>query len=156
MADQLPADPTQRWFEHYPVGAVFELGSFTLSEQEIIDFARQYDPQDMHTDPAVAKDGPFGEVIASGWQTIGTMMRLFVEGFLPKNGLAAPGIDEVRWHLPVRPGDVLHVRMTVETARASRTKPDRGLVQGKVEVFNQHNAVVLSLRPMNFIRCRPS
>jgi acyl dehydratase len=133
---------------------VFDIGSFTVSEGEIIEFARQYDPQDMHVDPAVAAAGPFGQVIASGWQTIGLMMRLFVENFLPKNGLAAPGIDELRWPRPVRPGDTLRVRITIEEARRSRSKPDRGLVRGLVEVFNQNDELVLSMRPMNLIRCR--
>jgi acyl dehydratase len=154
MTSQLPACPTERFFEDYPVGAVFDIGSFTVSEQEIIDFARQYDPQDMHVDPTLAAQGPFGQVIASGWQTIGLMMRLFVANFLPKNGLAAPGIDELRWPRPVRPGDTLRVRITIEEARRSRSKPDRGLVRGLVEVFNQDDDVVLSMRPMNLIRCR--
>ena len=155
MEHRLPADPAQRWFEHYPVGAVFALGSFAISEQEIVDFARQYDPQDMHVDRTVAKDGPFGELIASGWQTIALAMRLFVANFLPKNGLAAPGIDEVRWLLPVRPGDRLGVRMTVLEARVSRSKPDRGLIRGLVEVSNQRGETVLTMQPMNFVRVRP-
>lgn len=155
MSHPLPADPTQRFFEHYPVGAVFDIGSFTVSEQEIIDFAALYDPQDMHVDRAVAAKGPFGEVIASGWQTVGLMMRLFVANFLPKNGLAAPGIDELRWPRPVRPGDTLRVRITIQEARVSRSKPDRGLVQGLVEVFNQNDEVVMTMRPMNLVRLRP-
>lgn len=156
MANSLPADPTQRFFEDYPVGVVFELGSFSVTEQEIIDFARQYDPQDMHVDRALAAEGPFGEVIASGWQTIGLMMRLFVANFLPKNGLAGPGIDEVRWLRPVRPGDALRARITIQEARRSRSKPDRGLVQGLVEVSNQNDEVVMTLRPLNLVRCRPA
>jgi len=155
MNAKLPDDPTQRWFEHYPEGAVFDIGSFTVTQQEIIDFALLYDPQDMHIDPAIAKDGPFGEVIASGWQTVGRMMRLFVANFLPKNGLAAPGIDEVRWPNPVRPNDTLHVRMTIVQARVSRSKPDRGLVTGLVEVRNQNGDTVLTMKPTNFIRVRP-
>jgi len=155
MTSALPADPTQRFFEHYPEGAVFELGSFTMTEQDIIDFARQFDPQDMHTDPVVAAAGPFGGIIASGWQTIGLMMRLFVERFLPKNGLASPGIDELRWTHPVFPGDVLSVRVTVTEARLSRTRHDRGLTRNLIEIRNQHGAVVLTMRPMNFIRVRP-
>jgi acyl dehydratase len=154
MTSQLPASPTERFFEDYPTGAVFDIGSFTVSEREIIDFARQYDPQDMHVNPAIAAAGPFGGVIASGWQTIALMMRLFVANFLPKNGLAAPGIDELRWPRPVRPADTLRVRVTIEEARRSRNKPDRGLVRGLVEVFNQNDELVLSMRPMNLVRCR--
>lgn len=155
MSHTLPTDPTQRFFEHYPEGAVFELGQFSMTEQEVIDFARQFDPQDMHVDPAVAAQGPFGRVIASGWQTIGLMMRLFVERFLPKNGLASPGIDELRWTRPVFPGDVLSVRVTVTEARLSKSRPDRGLTRNLVEIRNQDGEVVLTMRPMNFIRVRP-
>ncbi len=155
MTPALPDDPTQRFFEHYPEGAVFELGSFTMTEREIIDFARQFDPQDMHVDPAVAASGPFGGVIASGWQTIGLMMRLFVDRFLPKNGLASPGIDELRWTRPVYPGDVLSVRVTITESRLSKSRPDRGLTKNLVEIRNQDNEVVLTMRPMNFIRVRP-
>ena len=156
MVQTLPADPTQRYFEHYPVGAVFALGAFAVTEPEIIDFARLYDPQDMHTDRELAAAGPFGQVIASGWQTIGLMMRLFVANFLPKNGLAAPGIDELRWPTPVRPGDTIRVRATILAARVSRSKPDRGLLNVHVEGINQNDEVVLSMKPINMIRVRPS
>jgi acyl dehydratase len=151
----LPASKADRWFEDYPQGAVFELGTFSVSAEEIMDFARRYDPQEMHTDPALAAKGPFGEVIASGWQTISLMMRLFVDRFLPANGLAAPGVDELRWPRPVRPGDVLRVRVTITEARRSRSKPDRGLLHTLIEVFNADNELVLSMKPMNLVRCRP-
>lgn len=155
MADTLPADPTQRFFEHYPEGAVFELGAFTMTEAEIIAFARQFDPQDMHVDPVTASAGPFGRVIASGWQTVGLMMKLFVAHFLPKNGLASPGVDELRWMKPVFPGDILRVRVTITEARLSKSRPDRGLTRNLIEVRNQDGDIVLSMHPMNFIRCRP-
>lgn len=155
MPHALPGQQADRWFEDYPQGAVFEFGSVTVSAGDIIAFARQYDPQPMHIDPALAAEGPFGEVIASGWHTIGLMMRMFVEQFLPANGLAAPGIDEVRWPRPVRPGDTLRVRVTIIEARRSRSKPDRGLVQSLVEVFNQNDEVVLTMKPMNLVRTRP-
>jgi acyl dehydratase len=155
MPDILTTPPTSRYFEDYPVGAVFEFGSVTVTEQEIIDFARLYDPQAMHTDRALAAAGPFGEVIASGWHTVGLMMRLFVAHYLPFNGLASPGIDELRWPRPVRPNDILRVRVTITEARRSRSKPDRGLVQSLVEVLNQNDEVVLTMRPMNLVRCRP-
>jgi acyl dehydratase len=155
MVHVFTSPPTARYFEDYPVGGVFEFGSVTLSEADIIDFARHFDPQDMHIDPALAAEGPFGQVIASGWHTVGVMMRLFVEHFLPKNGLAAPGIDELRWPRPVRPGDTLRVRVTVMEARRSRSKPDRGLITNFVEVLNQNDEVVLTMKPMNLVRCRP-
>lgn len=155
MSDLLSKPANDRWFEDYPPGAVFEFGSAEVSAESIIAFARQYDPQAMHIDPAWAAQGPFGEVIASGWQTIGLMMRMFVEHYLPSGGLAAPGIDELRWPRPVRPGDRLRVRVTVLEARPSQSKPDRGLVRSHVEVLNQADEVVLSMKPMNLVRRRP-
>jgi acyl dehydratase len=125
-----------------------------VTEDEIISFASRYDPQVMHVDRAVAAAGPFGEVIASGWHTVAITMRLLVVNYLPVNGLAAPGIDELRWPAPVRPGDTLGVRVTIEQARRSRSKPDRGLVHSLVEVRNQRGETVMTLKPMNLVRCR--
>jgi acyl dehydratase len=144
-----------RHFEDYPVGAVFDLGTFTLAEDDIIAFAARYDPQSMHVDPDWAAQGPFGGVIASGWHSIAALMRLIVENFLPHNGLVSPGIDELRWLLPVLPGETLRAQVTVTAARRSRSRPDRGLVTGFVELLNQAGDPVLTMRPMNFIRCRP-
>ena len=152
---ELPASRADRWFDSYEPDAVFDLGTFSVTEEEIIAFARQYDPQEMHTDPALAAQGPFGGIIASGWHTIGMMMRLMVERFLPENGLAAPGIDELRWVRPVRPGDTLRVRATILEARRSRSKPDRGMIHVLIEVSNQQDELVLSMKPMNLVRCRP-
>ena len=146
--------PTDRFFEDYVVGGTFHCGSFTITEDEIILFARQYDPQMMHVDRELASAGPFGEVIASGWHTVACAMRLLVDNFLPHNGLAAPGINELRWPRPVRGGDMLTVRVTVHEARLSRGKPDRGLIHTLVEVLNQSGEVVMSMRPMNLVRVR--
>jgi len=154
MPDQLPA-PAQRFFEDYQPGAVFEFGSASITEDSIVAFASQYDPQEMHTSREWAQHGPFGGLIASGWQTIGVMMRLYAEHYLPHGGLASPGIDELRWPRPVRPGDTLRVRVTVLEARRSTSKPDRGMVRSHVEMLNQNDEVVLSLKPMNLMRCRP-
>ena len=109
----------------------------------------------MHIDPAAAAQGPFGGLIASGWHTAAMVMRLFVEHYLSKVAtLPSPGIDELRWVRPVRPGDRLRVRVTVVEANRSRSKPDRGMVRGLVEVLNQSDEVVMSFRPMNLLRCR--
>ncbi|HEY4173235.1 MAG TPA: MaoC family dehydratase [Rhodopila sp.] len=149
-----PTPPTDRYFEDYTIGATYICGSFTITEDEIIQFATLYDPQMMHTDRELAAQGPFGEVIASGWHTIAKTMRLVVENFLPYNGLAAPGVDEVRWVRPVRPGDTLTLHATIQDARLSRTKPDRGMLHILLELLNQHGEIVLSLKPMNFARVR--
>jgi acyl dehydratase len=144
-----------RRFEDFVPGAVYEFGDAKVSEAEIIDFARRFDPQPMHVDPQAAAHGPFAGLIASGWHTAGLMMRLFVDNFLPGNAsLASPGIDELRWARPVRPGDVLRLRVTVLEATRSRSRPDRGMVRTLVEVLNQDDEIVMSLKPMNFLRCR--
>src|SRR5947207_292227 len=146
----------ERYFEDYPPGAVFEGGGIAVTEAEILEFAGKYDPQAMHTDPEAAARGYFGGLIASGWHTAALMMRLFAEHFLsPASSLASPGIDELRWLQPVRPGDVLRLRVSIAEARRSRSKPDQGIIRSLVEVLNQHGEVVMTLRPISLIRCRP-
>jgi acyl dehydratase len=144
-----------RYFEDYVPGLTAEYGTVTVDADEIVAFARRYDPQDLHTDPVRAAAGPFHGLIASGWQTAGLMMRLYVEHYLSSvASLASPGMDEVRWLAPVRPGDALSIRVTVRDARRSRSKPDRGLVHTLIEVKNQHGTVVMSMLAMNLLRCR--
>ena len=144
-----------RYFEDYVPGDVHRFGEMRVTEQEIIEFARRYDPQDFHTDPVKAADTQFGGLIASGWMTCGMMMRMYSEHYLTHNAsLASPGIDELRWLEPVRPDDVLSTRVTIVEARRSASKPDRGLVRSKIEVLNQHDRVVLSMLAMNLIGCR--
>jgi acyl dehydratase len=147
----------ERFFEDFRPGAVYEFGHSEISEADIIDFARRFDPQPMHLDREAAARGHFGGLIASGWHTAGLMMRLFVDHFLPgQASLASPGIDELRWTRPVRPGDVLRLRVTVLEATRSRSKPDRGMVRTLIEVLNQNGETVMSLKPMNLLRCRPA
>jgi len=149
----IPVD--RRYFEDYVPGAVFEYGSITLTEREMVEFAERFDPQFIHTDPRAAADGPFGGLIASGWHTAAVMMRLFVDHYLSHiASLASPGIDELRWSRPVRPGDTLSIRVSVIEANRSRSKPDRGMVRSLVEVLNQDREVVMSLQAMNILRCR--
>jgi acyl dehydratase len=145
-----------RFFEDYAPGSVEELGSVSVSEAEILEFARRYDPQDFHADPAKAAAGPFGGVIASGWHTASLMMTLLAARYLdPASSLGSPGIDELRWPAPVRPGDVLTVRVSILEARRSRTKPDRGLVKSHIEVRNQAGDTVMTVRVMNLIKAKP-
>ena len=144
-----------RYFEDYPVGAVFTGGPVTVSEAEIVDFARRYDPQPMHVDKAAAEAGRYGGLIASGWHTGALMMQLLERHFVPKPGnLASPGLDELRWLRPVRPGDVLSLRATVLSARLSRSKPGQGVVVSLVELLNQDGEPVLALKPISLMRCR--
>jgi acyl dehydratase len=154
-SDDFAVPIDDRYFEDYVQGAVYEYGYITVTEAEILDFARKFDPQPMHVDPEFAAAGPFHGVIASGWHTAGIMMRMFADHCLSKvAGLASPGIDELRWPAPVRPGDSLRMRCTFVETRRSRSKPDRGLVRTAAELINQNDETVLTLTAMNLIRAR--
>jgi acyl dehydratase len=145
----------ERYFDDFVPGATAEFGPIEVDEAEVIAFAQRYDPQPIHTDPAAAGQGPFGGLIASGWHTASLVMRLLVDNYLARDAsLASPGIDELRWVWPVRPGDKLRVRATVIEARRSQSKPDRGLVRTKIETLNQDGRVVMSMLAMNLFRCR--
>ena len=143
----IPAE--ERFFEDYVAGSVYEFGTVKVEENEIIEFARRYDPQPFHTDPVAARATQFGGIIASGWHTAGMAMKLLVENYIPRgSSLGSPGVDELRWHSPVRPGDILSVRVTIVETKPSQSKPDRGLLLSFVEVLNQRRAVVTSWRGM--------
>jgi acyl dehydratase len=154
MFEVFSTPPTDRFLEDYKAGATYLCGSFSISEDEIIAFAKQYDPQPMHVDPSFAAKGPFGEVIASGWHTMACAMRLVVENFLPHDNLVSPGVDELRWLRPVRPRDTLTLHITVSEARRSRSKPDRGLLHSSMEALNQGGEVAISMKAMNLVRVR--
>jgi acyl dehydratase len=145
-----------RYFEDYVPGSTSEHGPIRVDETEVVDFGRRFDPQPFHVDADAAAAGPFGGLITSGWHTCALMMRLLAEEYLsPASSLGSPGIDELRWSLPVRPSDELTLRATVEDAQPSRSKPDRGIVKTRVELRNQAGHVVLHLLAINFIRRRP-
>jgi acyl dehydratase len=146
-----------RYFEDYVPGLTVDCGSFSLDERQIIAFATEYDPQPFHVDPRAAAEGPFGGIIASGWQTTSMMMRKVVEHFVsPESGLGAAGIDELRWPRPVRPGDTLRVTATVLEARRSASKPDRGIIRSRMELTNAAGEAVMTLTAVNFVLVRPS
>jgi len=126
-----------------------------VDEREIVAFARRYDPQLFHVDPEAAERSAFGGLVASGWHTTAMMMRMLVDHFLsPASSLGSPGVDEIRWLLPVRPGDVLSLRATVAEARPSRRRPDRGTVHARVETVNQDGRVVMTVNLMFLARRR--
>jgi acyl dehydratase len=141
-----------RTFEDLPVGTRFTFGTVDVTEEAIIDFARAYDPQPFHVDPAGARAGPFGGVIASGWHTCALVMRLLVDGLLlDVAGAGSPGIDQIRFRHPVRPGDTLHARAAVIAARPSESKPDRGVITLRVEAYNQHEQRVLVMDALTIV-----
>ncbi len=145
----------RRYFEDYIPGAVHEFGDIKVEEAEILSFAKRFDPQIFHTDPEAAKQTIYGGLIASGWHSASLMMRLFVDHYLSHvASLGSPGVDELRWLKPVRPGDTLSLRITVTQTKRSRSKPDRGIVYSYVEALNQKGEVVMTMKALNFISCR--
>ena len=152
-ASDLPCP--ERFFDDFEEGEVFTLGSVTVDEAEIIEFATRYDPQRFHVDPTVAADSIYGGLIASGWHTGSMMMRLLADDFLGPSSMGSPGLDELSWLAPVRPGDRLTLRVTVLSKRPSRTKPDRGILLMAHEMFNQNDVVVIRSKANMMIE-RPS
>ena len=131
-------------------------GSHEFTSESIIEFARAYDPQAMHTDPEQARSSIYGGLIASGWHTAAIYMRLLVDAVIGgSESLGSPGIENLRWLKPVRPGDTLTARFTVLEARPSRSKPDWGVVRSRGEMLNQDGEVVMQLEATNFFGRRP-
>ena len=136
-------------------GSVYQFGSIPVEEKDIVDFAERYDPQVFHVDPEAAKRTSFGGLVASGWHTVALAMRLLVDHRLSRMAnLGSPGVDDLRWLKPVRPGDILSVRLTILEARRSQSKPDRGIVRGLVEVLNHSGEVVATWKGVNIVLCR--
>jgi acyl dehydratase len=137
--------------EDFKIGQVFELGQRQVSADDIIEFAEKYDPQPFHMDPEAARDSIFGELVASGWHTAVIFMRLLVDGLLLKShGNGSPGLDELRWWKPVKPGDTLLGRFTVLETRISNSRPEVGIVRGRGEMLNQNGELVMSLVSIGF------
>ena len=142
----------RRHFDDFKIGDVIELGRHTITKDEIIAFARQFDPQAFHLDEEAAAQTMFGGLIASGWHTGSLMMRLLYEGAIKDAvSLGSPGIDEMRWLKPVRPGDTLSARMTVTECIPSRSKPDRGILRSLLEMRNQHGDPVVTIKGMSLL-----
>jgi acyl dehydratase len=144
-----------RFLEDFRVGDVAELGPIAVTEEEIVEFASRYDPQPFHVDAQAAKESPFGGLIASGWHTTALFMAMFVRAvLLDSASLGSPGVTEIRWLAPVRPGDVLRGRSTVVDVRASSKNPQRGTVFTENEVANQDATIVMTLKARGFFARR--
>lgn len=141
------------YFDDLTEGMQFETKSRTLSQDDIVTFARQWDPQPFHLDEEAAADSPFGGLIASGFHTLLTAFVLTLEANVwTKASMGSPGMDDLRWRKPVRPGDTLRARGTVETATPSKSRPDRGRTVIFYEVFNQDGTVVMTYRSTHILR----
>ena len=146
-----------KYFEDFSAGAVFDLGSRSLSQDQIIAFAREYDPQSFHVDPEAAKASAFGTLIASGWQTVAVFMSLLVNGLLKDSAsMGSPGVEGIQWLKPVKPGDRLSARFRIVEAAPSKSRPDRGIVKSQGEVTNQDGELVMTIRATNFFGRRPA
>ncbi len=144
------------YFEDLEPGRVHELGSHTVSEEEIVAFARQWDPQPFHVDPEAAKESVFGGLIASGWHTGAMWMRLYVDSLLSEAAsMGSPGIEELRWLEPVRPGDTLHASLRVLEATPSSVREDRGTIHFTAEMRNQRGETVMRLGGRGYFARRP-
>ncbi len=144
------------YFEDFTLGRRFESPSLAITEAEIVEFARRYDPQPFHLDAEAAARTPYGGLIASGLHTLTLTFRLFLEtGALAVSSLGSPGLDEIRWLLPVRPGDSMRVIVDVAAARPSSSKPDRGIATLRYQALNQHGQTVLTMTGHQLLRRRP-
>jgi acyl dehydratase len=143
------------YWDDFAPGWTYESPPRILSAEEIVRFAREYDPQVFHTDPEGAKATPFGGLIASGWQTCGVMMRLMCDGYLVDSAcLGSPGLDELRWLKPVRPGDALRLRVEALEQTPSQKQPNRGTVKFRWQVLNQNDEVVCAIVGRQLFRRR--
>jgi acyl dehydratase len=146
-----------RAFEDFEPGQIFEFGGITVEADEIVEFARRYDPQYFHVDPEAAKESPFGGLIASGWHTAAIFMRMYVDAILADTiSMGSPGVEEIRWLVPVRPGDTLRGRATILETTPSSKRDDRGTVRARFETLNQDGDVVMTMVARGLFGRRPA
>ena len=144
------------YFEDFFAGQEIPLGSRSVTEKEIVDFATQFDPQPFHVDHDAAAASIFGGVIASGWHTCSMMMRMVVDGLMASAAsMGSPGLEKVRWILPVRAGDSISVTYLTTAVKASASKPDRGVVWSTWKAVNQHGELVCTIEGMGMFGRRP-
>ena len=144
------------YWEDFIPGETVEIGRHTFGEQEMIEFARQFDPQPFHTDPDAAQHSFFGGLIASGWHTCAIAMRLMVEYYIAQSASAgSPGVENIRWPAPVRPGDTITYRRVILESRPSKSKPDLGLLRSRTEASNQRGEIVMTMEGWGLFRRRP-
>jgi len=143
------------YLEDFSTGEVFDCGTTTLSLAEIVEFARQFDPQPFHIDPEAARESLYGGIIASGWHTCSAFMRLMVDAILSRTAtLGSPGVDQIRWLRPVRPGDLLRGQMTILEVKPSASKPDRGAVRTHGQILDDEGRTMMEMYSWMLVRRR--
>jgi acyl dehydratase len=143
------------YFEDFKVGETSEMGRRVVDRDEVIAFARDFDPQPFHTDEEAARASMFGGLIASGWHTVSMVMRMMCDSYLLQSAsLGSPGVDHVKWLKPVRPGDTIRAVRTVLEARVSKSKPDVGIVKTRWDVYNQADEPVMTMEGYGMFRVR--
>jgi acyl dehydratase len=146
-----------RYWDDYEIGARYDLGSTSFTADEIVEFARQFDPQSFHVDPVAAGQSMFGGLIASGWHVASKLMRLFVDNYVDqRTALGSPGLDEIRWLKPVRPGDTLAAVVECAAKVPSRSRPEMGVIHEHWRATNQKGELVMTLKGINMVRRRPA
>jgi len=144
-----------RYLEDIAVGERRQLGKKTIGREEIVAFAREFDPQPFHLDEAAAARSHFGGLVASGWHTASVAMRLFVDGMVGEiASMGSPGVDELRWLAPLRPGDTVSLQTEIVAVEPSRSRPDRGSVRVRYELTNQRDELVLTMIGIGIIARR--
>ena len=147
---------TDRFFDDFKAGDTFVTGGVTFTEAAIVDFAITYDPQPFHIDAEAARAGPFGGLIASGFQTLALGFRQVLDlGMLKGGSMGSPGLDELRWTRPVRPGDTLRVKGEVLEVKPSSSKPNRGTARIRYTFVNQADETVLTMSCLHILKRRP-
>lgn len=145
------------YWEDFAAGSMREFGGITLSEEDILRFAREFDPQPFHVDPEAARHSVFGGLIASGWHTCSLAMRMMCDAYLLDSASAgSPGVEDIKWLKPVRPGDTLRVSFTVLEARPLESRPNIGLIRAQWYMYNQNDECVMQMLGGGMFSRRPS
>ena len=146
-----------QYFEDLEIGKVARFGRYEVTREEVIEFARRYDPQPFHLSDEAAAATHFGRLSASGWHTCAMTMAMLVANLKEyrQAGLGSPGMDELRWLVPVYPGDVLRVESEVLEKRVSQSRPEMGIFKSRITVFNQDDVAVMSMISNGLIQTRP-
>jgi acyl dehydratase len=148
---------TERYLEDFAVGQVFKSARTRVDKEQIVAYAKQFDPQPFHLDEEAARKTPFQGLAASGWHTAGMTMRMMLDGeFKPVGGILGVGFDELSWPRPVRPGDELHAKSEILEVRPSKSRPDRGMIRVRTTTYNQKDELVMAFTGNLLVPRRPA